>query len=83
MPSAEELEHRASLAQTPSFRITKGLAAHCQSFGHPRLQQWEDHGLRSRRTLKRDEKVVGAIGVSGGPGDQDHAAAAEAGAAAF
>ncbi|MBL8899862.1 MAG: heme-binding protein [Planctomycetes bacterium] len=32
--------------------------------------------------LKRGGKVVGAIGVSGGSGDQDHAVA-EAGAAAF
>ena len=32
--------------------------------------------------LKRAGKVVGAIGVSGGSGDQDHAVA-EAGAAAF
>ena len=32
--------------------------------------------------LTRDGKVVGAIGVSGGGGDQDHAVA-EAGAAAF
>jgi uncharacterized protein GlcG (DUF336 family) len=32
--------------------------------------------------LKRDGKVVGAVGVSGGSGDQDHAVAA-AGAAAF
>jgi uncharacterized protein GlcG (DUF336 family) len=32
--------------------------------------------------LKRDEVVVGAIGVSGGSGDQDHAVA-EAGAGAF
>jgi len=32
--------------------------------------------------LKLDGKVVGAIGVSGGFGDQDHAVAA-AGAAAF
>jgi uncharacterized protein GlcG (DUF336 family) len=32
--------------------------------------------------LKRGGKVVGAIGVSGGAGDQDHAVA-EAGAAAF
>jgi uncharacterized protein GlcG (DUF336 family) len=32
--------------------------------------------------LKRDGNVVGAIGVSGGSGDQDHAVAA-AGAAAF
>ena len=32
--------------------------------------------------LKRDGKVVGAIGVSGGSGEQDQAVA-EAGAAAF
>jgi uncharacterized protein GlcG (DUF336 family) len=32
--------------------------------------------------LRRDGKVVGAVGVSGGSGDQDHAVA-EAGAAAF
>ena len=32
--------------------------------------------------LKRDGKVVGAVGVSGGAGDQDHAVA-EAGAAGF
>jgi uncharacterized protein GlcG (DUF336 family) len=32
--------------------------------------------------LKRDGKVVGAIGVSGGSGEQDHAVA-EVGAAAF
>jgi len=32
--------------------------------------------------LNQDGKVVGAIGVSGGNGDQDHAVAA-AGAAAF
>ena len=32
--------------------------------------------------LKRDGKVVGAIGVSVGSGEQDHAVA-EAGAAAF
>lgn len=32
--------------------------------------------------LKKDGKVVGAIGVSGGSGDQDHTVA-EAGAAAF
>ena len=32
--------------------------------------------------LKKDGKIVGAIGVSGGSGEQDHAVA-EAGAAAF
>ena len=34
------------------------------------------------RPLKRDGKVVGAIGVSGGSGEQDHAVA-EAGAQAL
>src|SRR4028118_748457 len=33
-------------------------------------------------SLKKDGKVVGAIGVSGGSGDQDHSVA-EAGASAF
>ena len=32
--------------------------------------------------LKKGDKVVGAIGVSGGSGEQDHAVA-EAGAASF
>ena len=32
--------------------------------------------------MKRDGRVVGAIGVSGGSGEQDHAVA-DAGAAAF
>ncbi len=32
--------------------------------------------------LKRDGEVVGAVGVSGGTGEQDHAVA-EAGVAAF
>jgi len=32
--------------------------------------------------LKKDDKVVGAVRVSGGSGEQDHAAA-EAGVAAF
>jgi uncharacterized protein GlcG (DUF336 family) len=46
---------------------TKDLAAHSQSGGIP---------------LKKAGKVVGAIGVSGGSGEQDHAVA-EAGANAF
>jgi uncharacterized protein GlcG (DUF336 family) len=32
--------------------------------------------------LKKDGKIVGAIGVSGGSGDQDHAVA-QAGSTAF
>src|SRR3979411_734152 len=65
---------------------TKDLAAHSQSGG----QFFGIHASNSGRImifaggipLKRDGKVVGAIGVSGGSGDQDHAVA-EAGAAAF
>ena len=65
---------------------TKDLASHSQSGG----QFFGIHASNSGRImifaggipLKRDGKVVGAIGVSGGSGDQDHAVA-EAGAAAF
>jgi uncharacterized protein GlcG (DUF336 family) len=65
---------------------TKDLATHSQSGG-------QFFGIHASNTgkimifaggipLKRDGKVVGAIGVSGGSGEQDHAVA-EAGAAAF
>ncbi|MBL8821649.1 MAG: heme-binding protein [Planctomycetia bacterium] len=65
---------------------TKDLAANSQSGG----QFFGIHGSNDGRVmifaggipLKRDGKVVGAIGVSGGSGDQDHAVA-EAGVAAF
>ena len=65
---------------------TKDLAAHCQSGG----QFFGIHASNDGRImifaggipLKRAGKVVGAIGVSGGSGEQDHAAA-EAGAAVF
>src|SRR5580765_2803983 len=65
---------------------TKDLATHCQSGG----QFFGIHASNDGRImifaggvlLKRDGKVVGAIGVSGGSGEQDHAVA-EAGAAAF
>jgi len=65
---------------------TRDLAAHSQSGG----QFFGIHGSNHGRImifaggipLKRDGKVVGAIGVSGGSGDQDHAVA-DAGAAAF
>ena len=65
---------------------TKDLATHSQSGG----QFFGIHVSNDLRImifaggipLKRDGKVVGAIGVSGGSGDQDHAVA-EAGAAAF
>ena len=65
---------------------TKDLASHSQSGG----QFFGIHASNGGRImifaggipLKKDGKVVGAIGVSGGSGDQDHAVA-EAGAAAF
>lgn len=65
---------------------TKELAAFSQSGG----QFFGIHVSNGGRVmvfaggipLKRDGKVVGAIGVSGGTGDQDQAVA-EAGAAAF
>ncbi len=65
---------------------TKDLAEHSQSGG----QFFGIHASNGGRVmifaggipLKRDGKVVGAIGVSGGSGDQDHAVA-EAGAAVF
>src|SRR5208283_2055130 len=65
---------------------TKDLATHSQSGG----QFFGIHASNDGKVmifaggipLKRGGKVVGAIGVSGGSGDQDHAVA-EAGAAAF
>ena len=65
---------------------TKDLAAEAQ----PGKQFYGIHASNGGRImifaggipLKRDGKVVGAVGVSGGSGDQDHAVA-EAGAAAF
>ena len=65
---------------------TKDLARHSQSGG----QFFGIHASNNGKImifaggipLKRDGKVVGAIGVSGGSGDQDHSVA-EAGAAAF
>jgi len=65
---------------------TKDLAEHSQSGG----QFFGIHVSNRGRImifaggipLKRDDKVVGAIGVSGGSGEQDHAVA-EAGAGAF
>ena len=65
---------------------TKDLAKHSQSGG----QFFGIHASNDGRImifaggipLRRDGKVVGAIGVSGGSGEQDHSVA-EAGAAAF
>lgn len=65
---------------------TKDLATHSQSGG----QFFGIHASNDGRImifaggipLKKDGRVVGAIGVSGGSGDQDHAVA-EAGAQAL
>src|SRR5258705_9580213 len=65
---------------------TKDLATHSQSGG----QFFGIHASNNGKImifagggpLKKDGKVVGAIGVSGGSGEQDHAVAA-AGASAF
>jgi uncharacterized protein GlcG (DUF336 family) len=65
---------------------TKDLATYSQSGG----QFFGIHASNDGRImifaggipLKRDGKIVGAIGVSGGSGEQDHAVA-EAGAGAF
>ena len=66
--------------------VTKDLAAHSQSGG----QFFGIHASNGGKImifaggipLKKGGKVIGAIGVSGGSGDQDHAVA-EAGAAAL
>jgi uncharacterized protein GlcG (DUF336 family) len=65
---------------------TKDLSSHSQSgqqfFGIHASNNGKIMIFAGGIPLKKDGKVVGAIGVSGGSGDQDHAVA-EAGAAAF
>jgi uncharacterized protein GlcG (DUF336 family) len=65
---------------------TKDLAEHSQSGGQFFGIHVSNHGrvmvFAGGIPLKRKGKVVGAIGVSGGSGQQDHAVA-EAGAAGF
>jgi uncharacterized protein GlcG (DUF336 family) len=65
---------------------TKDLAGHSQSgdqfFGIHASNQGRVMIFAGGIPLKRDGKVVGAIGVSGGSGEQDHAVA-EAGVAGF
>ena len=65
---------------------TKDLATHSQSgnqfFGIHASNDGRIMIFAGGIPLKKDGKVVGAIGVSGGSGDQDHAVA-EAGAAAL
>ena len=65
---------------------TKDLSQHSQSGNQFFGIHASNHGrvmiFAGGIPLKSDNKVVGAIGVSGGSGDQDHAVA-EAGAAAL
>jgi uncharacterized protein GlcG (DUF336 family) len=65
---------------------TKDLATHSQSGGQFFGIHVSNHGrimiFAGGIPLKRDGTVVGAVGVSGGSGEQDHAVA-EAGAKAF
>src|SRR6202051_3833147 len=65
---------------------TKDLALHSQSGGQFFGIHVSNHGrvmiFAGGIPLKRDGKVVGAVGVSGGSGEQDHTVA-EAGAKAF
>jgi len=62
---------------------TKILAKHSQSGASSSVSSFKhgkNHDFAGGIPLKLDGKVVGAFGVSGGSGDQDHAVAA-AGAA--
>ena len=65
---------------------TKDLAEHSQSGNQFFGIHASNHGkvmiFAGGIPLKRGGKVIGAIGVSGGSGDQDHAVA-EAGVASF
>ncbi len=65
---------------------TKDLAAYCQPgkdfYGLNTSNDGKIMIFAGGIPLKRDGKVVGAVGVSGGSGEQDHSVA-EAGASAF
>ncbi|MGQ3685085.1 MAG: GlcG/HbpS family heme-binding protein [Candidatus Loosdrechtia sp.] len=65
---------------------TKDLAVHCQSgeqfFGIHASNNGRVMIFAGGIPLKQNGKIVGAIGVSGGSGEQDHTVA-EAGTAAF
>ncbi|HIA53748.1 MAG TPA: heme-binding protein [Candidatus Melainabacteria bacterium] len=65
---------------------TKDLAQYCQPgadfYGLNTSNNGKIMIFAGGIPLKRDGKIVGAVGVSGGSGEQDHSVA-EAGAAAF
>ena len=61
---------------------TLRVARPTRGYRKGRAREKRNSDLLPWNSLKKDGKVVGAIGVSGGSGDQDHAVA-EAGAAAF
>ena len=84
---AAEIGQPMNIAVADAFDIaTKDLATHSQSgsqfFGIHASNDGKVMIFAGGIPLKKDGKVVGAIGVSGGSGEQDHTVA-EAGAAAF
>jgi uncharacterized protein GlcG (DUF336 family) len=84
--AASTLPRKRRSHHVPSTFRPKDLAAHAQSGG----QFFGIHASNNGKVmifaggipLKKEGQVVGAIGVSGGSGEQDHAVA-EAGAKAF
>jgi len=77
MPTNKELENR----RINTIRILSADAVQNANAGHPgnrRRIMIFDSGI----PLKRDAKIVDAVGVSGGSGEQDHTVA-EAGGKAF
>ena len=81
-----DISIRRPAPRAPSTSRPRTSPTHCQSGG----QFFGIHASNDGKImifaggipLKKNGKVVGAIGVSGGSGEQDHAVA-EAGAAAF
>src|SRR5262250_3347279 len=81
-----DIAHKKAYTSRAFDIETKELAKHAQSGG----EFFGIHASNDGKIMifaggvpsKRDGKVVGAIGVSGGSGDQDHAVA-EAGSKAF
>src|ERR1700688_4460800 len=78
---ASEIKHPLNIAV-----VDKDLAQYSQAGGQFFGIHASNHGrvmvFAGGIPLKRDGKIVGAVGVSGGSGEQDHMVA-EAGAMAF